>query len=163
KGLPGKYKITLQFVIGAIAVIMLFRSQLLPEEVRSQLALPFVNFQRHPINLGVWMYIPFALLVVVGASNAVNLTDGLDGLAIGPVIISSGTFLVLAYVVGVETLVVKHIAGQAVGVRLSDYLYLPRIPGASELAIFAGAMAGAGVGFLWYNSYPASVFMGDVG
>src|SRR5262249_1159442 len=86
-----------------------------------------------------------------------------DGLAIGPVIISAGTFLVLAYVVGVETLIVKHVGGQSVPVRLADYLYLPHIPAAAELAVFCGAMVGAGLGFLWYNTYPATVFMGDVG
>jgi phospho-N-acetylmuramoyl-pentapeptide-transferase len=163
KGLPGRYKLILQAVIGLAAVIVLFRSELLPQSVSYTLALPFVNFQRHPITLGAWLYVPFAVFVIMGASNAVNLTDGLDGLAIGPVIISSGTFLVLAYVVGVETLVVKHVGGHDVPIKLADYLYLPRIPGASELAIFAGAMVGAGIGFLWYNAYPASVFMGDVG
>src|SRR5262249_9435021 len=142
---------------------MLFRSELLPITVRTQLALPFVNFQRHPINLSVWLYIPFALLVVMGASNAVNLTDGLDGLAIGPAIISSGPFLVLAYVVGVETMIIKHVNGNDVGIKLANYLYLPHISGASELAIFCGSMVGAGIGFLWYNTYPATVFMGDVG
>jgi phospho-N-acetylmuramoyl-pentapeptide-transferase len=163
KGLPGRLKMAAQLGIGVVAVVVLFRAQLIPAAEEYKLALPFVNFQRHPIVLPAWLYIPFAVMVVVGASNAVNLTDGLDGLAIGPVIVSSGTFLILAYVVGVETLVVKHIAGQAVPLKLADYLYLPRIPGASELAIFCGAMVGAGIGFLWYNTYPASVFMGDVG
>jgi phospho-N-acetylmuramoyl-pentapeptide-transferase len=163
KGLSGRYKLALQLLIGLGAVIVLFRSELLPAAVRTQLALPFVNFQRHPINLPGWLYIPFALLVVMGASNAVNLTDGLDGLAIGPVIISSGTFLILAYVVGVETLVVKHVSGHDVPIKLAEYLYLPHISGASELSIFCGATVGAGIGFLWYNTYPASVFMGDVG
>jgi phospho-N-acetylmuramoyl-pentapeptide-transferase len=163
KGLPGRYKLALQFIIGLVAVWILFRSELIPPSVRTQLALPFVNFQRHPINLSVWLYIPFALLVVMGASNAVNLTDGLDGLAIGPVIISSGAFLILAYVVGVETMIVKHVSGSDVPVKLADYLYLPHISGASELSIFCGAMVGAGIGFLWWNTYPASVFMGDVG
>jgi phospho-N-acetylmuramoyl-pentapeptide-transferase len=138
-------------------------TDLLPADERTKLALPFVNFQRHPITLGLPVYCIFAVFVIVGTSNAVNLTDGLDGLAIGPVIISAGTFLILSYVVGVETLVVKHIGGQPVALHLADYLYLPRIPGSSELAIFCGAMVGAGIGFLWYNTYPASVFMGDVG
>jgi phospho-N-acetylmuramoyl-pentapeptide-transferase len=167
KGLPGKLKLALQIGIGAAAVLVLFRSNLLPETERFQLALPFVNFQRHPITLAWPLYCGFALLVVVGASNAVNLTDGLDGLAIGPVIISAGAFLVLSYVVGVETLVVKyrHVGDQVVPVpvSLAKYLYVPQVPGSSELAIFCGGMVGAGIGFLWYNTYPATVFMGDVG
>ena len=115
------------------------------------------------IYLGPVLYVLVIFLVIAGASNAVNLTDGLDGLAIGPVIISSGTFLILAYVVGVETMIVKHVNGTDVPVKLADYLYLPHIAGASELSIFCGAMVGAGIGFLWWNTYPATVFMGDVG
>ena len=163
KGLSARAKMGAQIVIGVGAVLVLFMTDLLPADERTKLALPFVNFQRHPITLGLPVYCIFAVFVIVGTSNAVNLTDGLDGLAIGPVIISAGTFLILSYVVGVETLVVKHIGGQPVALHLADYLYLPRIPGSSELAIFCGAMVGAGIGFLWYNTYPASVFMGDVG
>jgi phospho-N-acetylmuramoyl-pentapeptide-transferase len=95
------------------------------------------------------LYIPFAVLVIVGASNAVNLTDGLDGLAIGPTIIASGTYLLFAY-----------LAGNA---RLADYLQISSVQGAGELAVLCGAMVGAGLGFLWFNTYPAQVFMGDVG
>src|SRR5205085_419409 len=91
--------------------------------------------------------------VIVGTSNSVNLTDGLDGLAIGPVIIAAGTFLILTYGAGT---VIK-------GFNIAEYLKIPYIAGAGELAVFCGAMAGAGVGFLWYNTYPAQVFMGDVG
>jgi len=163
KGLPGRVKMAAQIAIGAVAVVILFWSDLMPPDQRYRLSLPFVAFQRHRLLLPLWLYVPFALIVIVGTSNAVNLTDGLDGLAIGPVIISSGTFMILAYVVGVETLVVKHVGGQSVGVRLADYLYLPHIPAAAELAVFAAGMVGAGIGFLWYNSYPATVFMGDVG
>jgi phospho-N-acetylmuramoyl-pentapeptide-transferase len=163
KGLPGKYKMAMQFVFGAAAVLILFSSDLLPHDERTRLALPLVAFQRHPIELGVPIYCLFALFVIVGASNAVNLTDGLDGLAIGPVIITAGTFLVLSYLVGVETLIMKRVGGQQVPLSISDYLYIPHITGASELAIFCGSMVGAGIGFLWYNTYPASVFMGDVG
>ena len=135
----------------------------MPEAERTKLALPFVNFQRHSLDLGLPLYAAFALVVIVGTSNAVNLTDGLDGLAIGPVITSTGTFLLLAYLVGVETLVVKRVGGQLTQLYLADYLYLPRIPGVSELGVFCAAIVGASIGFLWYNSYPASVFMGDVG
>ena len=105
----------------------------------------FKNFTPH---LG-WLYVPIAVFVIVAASNAVNLTDGLDGLAIGPVMIDAGTFLILAYV-----------AGHAV---IAEYLDIKFVPGAGELAIFCGALIGGGLGFLWYNTYPAQLFMGDVG
>ncbi|MBM2827659.1 MAG: Phospho-N-acetylmuramoyl-pentapeptide-transferase [Actinobacteria bacterium] len=100
------------------------------------------------VSLG-FLYIPFVILVIVGASNAVNLTDGLDGLAIGPSIISAGTYMLFAYLAG-------HI-------KIANYLQVQYVPGAGELTIFCGAMAGAGIGFLWYNTYPAQVFMGDTG
>jgi phospho-N-acetylmuramoyl-pentapeptide-transferase len=103
-------------------------------------------------NLG-WLYLPFMLIVVIGTSNAVNLTDGLDGLAIGPTIVSSMTFLVLSYVAGATI----------AGFSLAEYLRIAYIPGAEELGVFCSAIFGAGVAFLWYNTYPASVFMGDVG
>jgi phospho-N-acetylmuramoyl-pentapeptide-transferase len=110
------------------------------------LAFPFFKGLRP--ELGIF-YIPFAMLVIVGASNAVNLTEGLDGLAIGPMIIASATYLVFAYA-----------AGHA---RVAEYLQISSIPGAGELSVLCGAMVGAGLGFLWFNSYPAQVFMGDVG
>jgi phospho-N-acetylmuramoyl-pentapeptide-transferase len=91
----------------------------------------------------------FTALIIVGASNAVNLTDGLDGLAIGPVIIAAGTYMIFAYVSG-------H-------VKIADYLQINYVPGSGEIAVFCGALAGAGMGFLWFNAYPAQVFMGDVG
>jgi phospho-N-acetylmuramoyl-pentapeptide-transferase len=110
------------------------------------LSLPF--FKSVNPDLG-WLYVPFAMLVMVGASNAVNLTDGLDGLAIGPMIIAAGTFLLLAY-----------LAGNA---NLASYLQITSVQGAGELAIVCGSIVGAGLGFLWFNTYPAQVFMGDVG
>ena len=113
---------------------------------QTTLSIPF--FKGLMPDLGIF-YIPFAVLVIVGASNAVNLTDGLDGLAIGPTIIASGTYLLFAY-----------LAGNA---RLSSYLQISSVQGAGELAILCGAMVGAGLGFLWFNTYPAQVFMGDVG
>jgi phospho-N-acetylmuramoyl-pentapeptide-transferase len=113
---------------------------------QTTLAVPFFKDVRP--DLGI-LYIPFAVLVIVGTSNAVNLTDGLDGLAIGPMIIATGTYLVFAY-----------LAGNA---RLSEYLQISSVQGAGELSIICGAMVGAGLGFLWFNSYPAQVFMGDVG
>jgi len=111
-----------------------------------QLQVPFFkNFTPH---IG-WLYVPLAAFVIVAASNAVNLTDGLDGLAIGPVMITSATFLILAYVAG-------H-AG------LADYLAVKSVPGSGQLAIFCGALVGGSLGFLWFNTYPAQLFMGDVG
>jgi phospho-N-acetylmuramoyl-pentapeptide-transferase len=105
------------------------------------------------------VYLPFAVLVVVWTSNAVNLTDGLDGLAIGPVMINAGTYLVWAYLAG-ATFGIAHVAQRFVVAR---YLDIPSIASAGELSIYCGAMVGAGIGFLWYNTYPAQVFMGDVG
>ncbi len=113
---------------------------------QTTLSVPFLKGLRP--DLGIF-YIPFAMLVIVGTSNAVNLTDGLDGLAIGPMIIATGTYLIFAY-----------LAGNA---RLADYLQISSVQGAGELSVLCGAMVGAGLGFLWFNSYPAQVFMGDVG
>jgi phospho-N-acetylmuramoyl-pentapeptide-transferase len=113
---------------------------------QTTLAFPFFKGLRPDLGL---FYIPFAMVVVVGASNAVNLTDGLDGLAIGPMIIAAGTYLIFAYV-----------AGHA---RVADYLQISNIPGSGELSVMCGSMVGAGLGFLWFNTYPAQVFMGDVG
>jgi phospho-N-acetylmuramoyl-pentapeptide-transferase len=112
----------------------------------TELSVPF--FKNFTPDLGL-LYIPFAILVIVGASNAVNLTDGLDGLAIGPIMIASLAYTIVAYVVGNRV--------------ISDYLLIPYIEGAGELAVFTASIFGASLGFLWFNTYPASVFMGDVG
>jgi phospho-N-acetylmuramoyl-pentapeptide-transferase len=112
----------------------------------TKLSVPF--FKAFTPDLGL-LYILFAVLVIVGASNAVNLTDGLDGLAIGPVVIASMAYTIVAYMAGNRI--------------FSDYLLIPYIEGAGELAIFTGSIFGASLGFLWFNTYPASVFMGDVG
>ncbi|HRK02100.1 MAG TPA: phospho-N-acetylmuramoyl-pentapeptide-transferase [Oligoflexia bacterium] len=142
KGVSGRAKIFWQSLIAVTAASLLyFKFGMSPE-----LRFPF--FKDLVINLGP-LYIPFAVLVIVGASNAVNLTDGLDGLAIGPIIISAGTYTLLAY-----------LAGHA---KIAEYLQIPHVPLAGELAVFCGAMAAAGLGFLWFNSYPAQIFMGDVG
>ena len=114
--------------------------------------LPFVPTRFFQPELG-WLYLPFMVLVVVSTSNAVNLTDGLDGLAIGPTIVSALTFLALSYIAGATI----------AGFSLAEYLRIAYIPGAEELGVLCSAMFGAGVAFLWYNTYPASVFMGDVG
>lgn len=122
-------------------------------DVRTRLSVPFVAFDRMPIDLPAWLYVVFAAVCIVGFSNAVNLTDGLDGLAIGPVMINAGTYLLLAYFAGVTFF----------GQDLAGYLKIPSLPGALELSIYCAALVGAGFGFLWYNTYPAQIFMGDVG
>jgi phospho-N-acetylmuramoyl-pentapeptide-transferase len=152
-GLPAKFKFLAQFVVAAAIVSYLHDSGAMPEPIRYKLALPLLDFYESDLVLPAALYFAFALLVIVGASNAVNLTDGLDGLAIGPVIVSAVTFLILTYAGG--TLIA--------GFDIARYLNIPHIPGVGELAIYCGAMCGAGIGFLWYNTYPASVFMGDVG
>jgi len=114
--------------------------------------LPFVPTRFFQPDLG-WLYLPFMVFVVVSTSNTVNLTDGLDGLAIGPTIVSALTFLALSYIAGATI----------AGFSLAEYLRIAYIPGAEELGVLCSAMFGAGVAFLWYNTYPASVFMGDVG
>jgi phospho-N-acetylmuramoyl-pentapeptide-transferase len=128
-------------------------------DIRSRLGVPFVAFQKHPISMPVGVYAVFALLVVVWTSNAVNLTDGLDGLAIGPVIINAGTYMIWAYIAGAAF----GIANVSQRFVVATYLDIPSIRTASEISIYCGAMVGAGIGFLWYNTYPAQVFMGDVG
>jgi phospho-N-acetylmuramoyl-pentapeptide-transferase len=153
RGLPGRTKFLGELVIACIVVAYLHHSNLYDAELRFRLAVPLVDFYKHPVVLWAPLYFAMAVMVVVGASNAVNLTDGLDGLAIGPVIISAGAFLILSYGAGT---VIK-------GFNIAEYLKIPYIAGSGELAVFCGAMAGAGVGFLWFNTYPAAVFMGDVG
>jgi len=140
-GLSARKKMIWQLLIALVAALLLYFN-----EVSTALSLPFFK-NIHP-DLS-WGYVPFAMLVMVGASNAVNLTDGLDGLAIGPMIIAAATFLLLAY-----------LAGNA---KLSGYLQITSVQGAGELAVVCGAIVGAGLGFLWFNTYPAQVFMGDVG
>ncbi len=141
-GLSGRGKILLQVLGAGLFGALLFTHP----DFDSHLSFPF--FKELRPDLG-WWYAVFALVVVVGASNAVNLTDGLDGLAIGPTVITSSVYLVFSYLAG-------HMG-------LSSYLQIPYVAGAGELAVFCGAMVGASQGFLWYNAYPAQVFMGDVG
>ena len=159
KGLPGKVKLLGQFVIGLVAMIWLYSGDALPPESRLRLVLPLVNFHHMSATAIAWTtlplaaYIGFAVFVLMAESNAVNLTDGLDGLATGPVIICSFTFLFLAYAAGTSLR----------SFNIAEYLGMAHVPGASELAVFCGAMGGAGIGFLWFNTHPAQVFMGDVG
>jgi len=144
KGLPGRWKLCYQSFIALAAVVYLYFTSTTP--VQTDLILPF--FKHAIIPLG-FFYIIFAYFVVVGASNAVNLTDGLDGLAILPTVLVGGALGVFAYLSG-------HLA-------FSQYLAIPHIEGVGELCVFCAALVGAGLGFLWFNAYPAQVFMGDVG
>ncbi len=156
KGMPGKFKLLFQISLAGVVLLYLYKDGGLPLEwmaIRYRLALPFVAFAKHPITLPGWAYVVFATFVVVAMSNAVNLTDGLDGLAIGPVMVNVTTYLLLAYVAGLSFF----------GYNIAVYLDIPPIPQARELTVFCGAVLGASIGFLWYNTFPAQVFMGDVG
>jgi phospho-N-acetylmuramoyl-pentapeptide-transferase len=144
KGLPGRIKLLLQILIATVAALWVLA--LTRETLATGLSIPF--FKTVLINLN-WFFIPFAVFVTVGASNAVNLTDGLDGLAIVPVMIAAACFGFIAYLVGNSI--------------YSEYLQLLDVPGTGELAVFCGAMVGASLGFLWFNAPPAMVFMGDTG
>jgi phospho-N-acetylmuramoyl-pentapeptide-transferase len=142
KGLSARTKMLLQTGVATVVVVYLYGVA----GFDTRLAVPFLK-GFHP-DLGLF-FIPFAVFVIVGTSNAVNLTDGLDGLAIGPVMIAAATYLAIVYLSGHAT--------------FAEYLQIAHIPGTGELAILCGAMVGAAMGFLWFNTYPASVFMGDVG
>ncbi|GAB4520074.1 MAG: phospho-N-acetylmuramoyl-pentapeptide-transferase [Haliangiales bacterium] len=163
KGVSGKVRLLGEFLIAGSALSYLFLSDILDPSIRLQLQLPFTDFYGNSLTLPAWAYICFASLVVVGTANAVNLTDGLDGLAIGPSIINAGTFLIFAYLAGVETTLLVKVAGELRQENLAEYLHIAHISGSAELTIFCAGMLGAGIGFLWYNTYPASVFMGDIG
>lgn len=142
KGLGAKTKLFIQSLVALTTAMILYSNP----KFNSQLILPF--FKKITPDIG-WFYVIFILLVIVGCSNAVNLTDGLDGLAVGSVVIAYTVYLVFSYCAG-------HI-------KIADYLQIAYIARSGELAIFCGAMVGAGMGFLWFNAYPAQVFMGDVG
>ncbi len=139
-GLSGKVRLLLEFVVAGVA------SWIVVSQINTFLYVPFMIGRGIPLGP---LYFVFAALVMVGAGNAVNLTDGLDGLAIMPVIIASGTFAIIAYLAGRED--------------FSAYLGIPHVPGAGELAIFCASIMGAGLAFLWFNAPPAAVFMGDTG
>ena len=144
RGLPARLKLLLEIAVASVATLWIMH--VTREPLSTALAVPF--FKDVLIDLS-WFFVPFAVLVMVGASNSVNLTDGLDGLAIVPVIIAASTFAFITYIVG--------------NAVFSDYLQLHAVPGAGELAVFCGALVGAGLGFLWFNAPPAMVFMGDTG
>lgn len=146
EGLTARQKFGLQ---GAVALIVGLAIAYLPQiqnAYSTTLTFPFLK--NVVLNLGI-LYIPFIAVILIGASNAVNLTDGLDGLAIGSTLIAAGTYTFLVYA-----------AGHA---RVADYLNIAWVPGAGEVAVFCGAMVGASLGFLWFNAHPAQIFMGDVG
>ncbi len=157
RGVPGRYKLLGQFAIGGAVLSYAFLAkEHLPADwwdIRFNVGIPFVAFSKHPIVLPAWLYLPLAVTLVVWTSNAVNLTDGLDGLAIGPVMINAGTYLIWAYVAGATI----------ANFSLANYLDIPKIASVGELSVYCGSVIGAGIGFLWYNTYPAQVFMGDVG
>ncbi|MBI3452686.1 MAG: phospho-N-acetylmuramoyl-pentapeptide-transferase [Rhodospirillales bacterium] len=144
KGLPGRWKLVAQGTIALVATLWI--ASMARGTLGTSLAFPFVKSLL--IDLG-WFFIPFAILVMVGASNAVNLTDGLDGLAIVPVMIAAGCFAAISYFAG--------------NIIFSNYLLIHHIPGAGELTVFCAALVGASLGFLWFNAPPAMVFMGDTG
>lgn len=143
-GVPGRVRLALGFLIAGIASYA--AASVHPDGLAFQLAVPV--FKNVLLNLG-WFYLPFAMFVIVGAANAVNLTDGLDGLAIMPVMIASAALGVIAYAVG--------------RVDFSEYLDVHYVPGTGEILVFCSALIGGGLGFLWYNAPPAAVFMGDTG
>jgi phospho-N-acetylmuramoyl-pentapeptide-transferase len=142
KGLSGKIRLAGEFLISGLTIFILIQNY----NLNTIVAVPFVK--QWAFDLGL-MYVVFGSLVIVGTANAVNLTDGLDGLAIVPVIVSASTLALFAYIVGHST--------------IANYLQITHVQGAGELAPLAGAMIAGGLGFLWFNTYPAQVFMGDVG
>lgn len=152
KGLSAKAKLFWQMAIG-LSALLIYSLNCPSMPFSSALSIPFVATDKFLLVLPSVVFIPFALFIIVATSNGVNLTDGLDGLATGPVINSAFVFLILAY-----------LAGTTIGdLNIADYLKIIRVDGASELSIFCGAVIGASIGFLWYNTYPAAIFMGDVG
>ena len=142
KGMTPRVKLLVQFAVAFVVAVVLYAYP----KFSTEIGFPFIKNIRP--NLGVF-YIPFAMLVIVGASNAVNLTDGLDGLAIGPVMIAAATYAVIAYLTG--------------NIKNAEYLQIPYVAGVGELSVFCAGVVAAGLGFLWYNAYPAEMFMGDVG
>ena len=168
KGLAGRYKMLLQTGFFLVAVFALLTDwhdgpKLL---ISTTLTIPFVPTRYANPDLG-WLYVVFAWIVVVGTSNAVNMTDGLDGLAIIPTMVSALVFTVLCYAAGTTVSIadMETVNGvrQLVGVPVHEYLGITKVEGGAELAVFCASIVGAGISFLWFNAYPASVFMGDVG
>ncbi len=142
RGISPLLKVLGQVLVAGIAVTVL----VMQDDFKTTLSVPFFKDLNPDLS---WFYLPFAVIVMVGASNGVNLTDGLDGLAIGPTIVATSVLSVFIYVTG--------------NLKFSEYLLVPYMAGIGEVTVFCAAMVGAGLGFLWYNAYPAQVFMGDVG
>lgn len=161
RGVTGKQKLAVQFGVAAAISVLMFGGYLGETLADTRLFIPFTDARNFFFDLPPWLYGVFAAICIVGNSNAVNLTDGLDGLAIGPVIVASATFLLLCYLAGASF--GFEVGGQVQRFVVSDYLLIPSVPGISELSVVLAAVIGAGLGFLWYNTYPAQVFMGDVG
>jgi phospho-N-acetylmuramoyl-pentapeptide-transferase len=148
-GVSGRVKLGIQALVAVVAVtVLVLFGQVSPDTPQLSTSVAFPIFKRLLLDLG-WFYIAFGAFVIIGASNAVNLTDGLDGLAIVPVMIAAATFGLIAYVVG--------------NYNFAQYLQVHFVPGTGEIAVFCGAIIGAGLGFLWYNAPPAKIFMGDTG
>jgi phospho-N-acetylmuramoyl-pentapeptide-transferase len=147
-GVSGWVKIAIQFGIAGLATYLIMASSFRPVDAGLQTSVAFPIFKQALLNLGLF-YIAFGMIVIGGFSNAVNLTDGLDGLAIAPVMIAAAAFGFIAYLVG--------------NIKFADYLQVHFIPGVGEIAPFCGALIGAGLGFLWFNAPPAKIFMGDTG
>ncbi len=143
RGLSGRTKLMAQTLVALVPAIWLYAFS---PSFNTTLTIPF--FKQVQPDLG-WFFIPFAVFIIVGSANAVNLTDGLDGLAIGPVTIAAGFYMIFCYLAG--------------NLKIATYLQIPHVRGVGELSIFLGALVGSGIGFLWFNAYPAQVFMGDVG
>ena len=144
KGLSSRKKMLWQAIFSVATVYVI--SYVAPQHLANHISVPF--FKNVLIDAG-WFYIPFVMVVMIGASNAVNLTDGLDGLAIVPIMLVAGSFVLISYLVG--------------NIKFADYLQLNYVPESGELAVFCSALVGAGMGFLWFNAQPAQVFMGDTG
>jgi phospho-N-acetylmuramoyl-pentapeptide-transferase len=147
-GLTPKEKFGAQFAVAALVAAAIAYLPTLKNNYNTVITLPFLKPETFKLDIG-WLYIAFVMLILVGASNAVNLTDGLDGLAIGSTLVVAATYTILTYA-----------AGHA---RIADYLRIAWVPQTGELAVFCGAMVGASLGFLWFNAHPAEIFMGDVG
>ena len=169
KGLAGRKKLALQtlfYLVGIFGILCTWQGGMPHLLIQTRITVPFIPTRHFNPDLG-WMYVVFAWIVVVGTSNAVNLTDGLDGLAIVPTIVAATTFAILCYVAGsgLHIADVVEVAGQQklVSTPLWRYLGILPVPGGAELAVYCAAVVGAGLSFLWFNTYPASVFMGDIG
>lgn len=169
KGLAGRYKIVLQtvfYLVGVFGILCDWTGGTPHLLIGTKLIVPFVPLHHANPDLG-WFYVFFAWIVVVGTSNAVNITDGLDGLATAPTIVAALVFTALCYVAGtsleIADMVTVNGVRQLTGVPLYQYLGIAKVEGGAELAVFCASIVGSCISFLWFNSYPANVFMGDVG